>query len=740
VAELSYEEAESLTSLLAGDVSPTMAEAIAQESKGNPYLIGELVQYSRISAEAALDTDNETLGKAPDRGRPDLQPEQEGALFGPARPSEMLDRVIRLRISQLPEHAKRLLEVVAVAGQPIGLSVAKPAAKVEAEQKMLALLRARRLVRTRTIGDLVEMEPYHDRVRETVGMYLSPEIRRTHHHELALALEASGGADPQMLTVHFQAAGESAKAGQYAVLAADQASSVLAFETAVRFYRLALELQTEDGSATQKVRTKLGDALSNSGRGAAAAESYLAAAQGVKTNEALELQRRAAHQFLISGHINQGLAVLRGLLRNCGMSLPATPRNALLSLLWWRTWIKLRGHGFREREVASIGAEELLHIDVCWSVVQALGLVDITRAAAFQARHLLLALRSGEKYRISRALAIEAGFCAVAGARRHAQTQKLLDAASALAQQTHQEPAVGFTKLIAGMIAYVKGDWKEARQRLEQAEAFLRERCIGVTWELSTARQMWCISLFFLGELAELHRRLPGLIKNAEERGDLWEGTDLRIRVSYAGLLAEDKPGKAREEAVAAIARWPADVYLVPHWWSLIAQAKIALYSGQGAVAWKLVTDHWPLLERSLLLRVQPIAVDSFYHRACAALARSNQRDVPTADRRTLIAEAERAARKIERERASWGIPLAHVVRAAIAVRRGNRDRALALLNSAEAGFETAHMGLLAAAARRRRGELIGGDQGSALVQAAADWMKAQSVVNPQRMTNALIP
>jgi hypothetical protein len=43
-------------------------------------------------------------------------------------------------------------------------------------------------------------------------------------------------------------------------------------------------------------------------------------------------------------------------------------------------------------------------------------------------------------------------------------------------------------------------------------------------------------------------------------------------------------------------------------------------------------------------------------------------------------------------------------------------------------------MALYAAAARYRRGKLLGGDAGRALEDAARSWMAGQGVVNPARM------
>jgi hypothetical protein len=138
------------------------------------------------------------------------------------------------------------------------------------------------------------------------------------------------------------------------------------------------------------------------------------------------------------------------------------------------------------------------------------------------------------------------------------------------------------------MAAFLEGRWSDARHLHERAETILRERCRGVAWELATARLMWSVSLFFLGELAVLSDRLPGLLQQAEARGDLYEATDLRIRISHANWLAADQPDTARREVSEAIARWPRNEFYAQHWWSLIANVEISLYSGHSQAAWEL--------------------------------------------------------------------------------------------------------------------------------------------------------
>ena len=71
----------------------------------------------------------------------------------------------------------------------------------------------------------------------------------------------------------------------------------------------------------------------------------------------------------------------------------------------------------------------------------------------------------------------------------------------------------------------------------------------------------------------------------------------------------------------------------------------------------------------------------------------------------------------------AWSNPLALLLHAAVAAARGEREDAMDLLRAAEAGFDDANMGLYAAAARRRRGELMPGEDGARMIEAADGWM-----------------
>jgi hypothetical protein len=420
--------------------------------------------------------------------------------------------------------------------------------------------------------------------------------------------------------------------------------------------------------------------------------------------------------------------------------MPETPRRALASLLALRIWLRVRGLRFRERDETQVPSWELLRIDTCWSVGMGLGLIDMLRGAGFQARHLLLALRAGEASRVGRALALEVAYLSMAGGRNRRRTEQLVRAARDLAERVNSPHAIGFARMTAGVAAWNLGRWKEARELCESAEAMFRDHCTGAAWEILTAQMFGLASLFFLGELKEFSARLPRLLDEARNRGNLLAVTFLRLGFfSHMVWLAADDPERARRGLREGQAAWPSRRFDYPHIWALGAQRDIALYTRQGLDVPDPVLGRWRPVARSLDRFVQSAYILGLHSRArhrIALAAASTDRG----ERRELLGGAAAHARRIERERTPWGDVLALLIRSGIAADLGERAKAEALLASAEDRLSVADMALHAAAARRCRGELIGGDAGQSLVQAADAWMAAQEIRNPRQMAAVLVP
>ena len=115
---------------------------------------------------------------------------------------------------------------------------------------------------------------------------------------------ARGADDPEALFEHCQGAGDRDGAARQAARAAARAHAVLAFDRAAFFYRHALEL-APDAPAATAWKEGLAESLTNAGRPPEAARVYLEAAAGADGWRRVDLQRRAAEQFLIGGHIDR---------------------------------------------------------------------------------------------------------------------------------------------------------------------------------------------------------------------------------------------------------------------------------------------------------------------------------------------------------------------------------------------------------------------------------------------------
>ena len=710
VGSLPREDARALVDALlrdAGAGSEVSAGALAEEAGGHPLFIDELVRQRILLGDKA----------------------------GPLR----LDEALRTRIDRLDEGPRRLLELVAVAGAPIVQETAALAARVEFNElvREAALLRAQNMVRTGGVRRTDAIEPYHDRVREAVLLSLDPAAQRAWHGRLARALEAAEHADAEALAVHWRGAGEAEKAASYALHAAESAAAAFAFDRAARLYQLALELHPITGPEGSALREKLGDALANAGRGAQAADAYLAAAEQRSQAASLDLRRKAAEQLLRSGHIDEAMAALRTVLTAIGMDLPESSKRALASLLFRRTQIRLRGLAFKERHERDIAAEDLIRIDTCWAVSTGLGLVDNIIGSYFQTRGLLLALDAGEPHRIARAIAMEASYSSASGGAAQERTADLLRIMQALARRLDDPYSLAWAAAAEGITAALEGRWKVGHDAAERAEAIFRDRCTGASWEIASMRWISLWSLSYLGNLGELSRRIPERLREAKERGDLYASICHSTGLANLFWLAADDPNHARERNREALRAWSQRKFHVEHWWAMLSERQIDLYQGNGEAAFQGLEEQWPALSGSLLLMVQLTKLEATHLRARAALMLAVQRPV---QRKAMLKSALADAAKIEKEEMPWSNPLAALLRAGAAMIEGDRAQVLSLLQSAIVGLDAADMALYAAAARYRRGHVLGGEEGEKLAATADEWLAKQGVVNRPRMVGMLAP
>jgi hypothetical protein len=292
------------------------------------------------------------------------------------------------------------------------------------------------------------------------------------------------------------------------------------------------------------------------------------------------------------------------------------------------------------------------------------------------------------------------------------------------------------TRLMTGLSKFLVGEWRQALEQCETAYEILHDQCTGVLWELTSAQNFILGSLSYLGEFPEISRRLPSMLATASEHGNLYAVTEIKTRMNFIWLVADD-PETARRELAEALRLWSGQGFHRQHYNALLAEVQIALYTGDAHAAWEHVTTRWGDLRRAMLLRIQVLRIEALFLRARSALAIAAHDSPGPAH---LIKEAERLARAIEAEHMPWSDPLGWMLQAGVAALRSDRGRAEGLLTRAAGSFQQSGMALHAAVARYRLGELRGNKNGGGLIEQAAQCMTEQGIVNLEGMLRMLAP
>jgi serine/threonine protein kinase len=708
VGPLAHEDARRLALRLLGPglLTRSVADAIARESAGNPFLVEELA-YSVSAGGGSMGS--ATLGLA----------------------SVTLDQMVGERLASLPHEARRMLEIVALSGRPVASSIAARAAGMDAWDETISLLRTRRFLRVGLRNGQEALEAVHARIGETIVGLLPPVTVREHHARLVGALETMADVDVEALATHLLGAGETTRAAQFAERAAELAAAKFAFDEAARLLRLAIATHPASSVEGSRLRKRLGEVLEWAGKSAEAGLVYLEAAEGAPTGQKFELQRAAAEQLYASGRAGEATRVLQQVLAAVGIRTPRTGWFALFWLFAYRLWLRVRGLRFREREASEVSAEDRLRIDALYSATLGLSLVDYMRCIAMRTYLLIESLRVGDRLQIARAAAAVANDLAADGPETNTE-RALWDIARRLAEKENTPAAKMAVRVMMGAGLWLRGRWSDAREAVVPIASMVTNR----RFALQSAVMYTLYSLYFIGEIAELTQRYNRLVADADESGNAFMSANLRAIAAAPVWLAADDPERARRE-LGEVAKWKERGFAM-QWRMCIFGTDVDLYVGDGAGAYERVKGLSRAARKNFYVFIHYVRAMTAYAHGRAGIASMD--GMPARLHRNRLAEVRRLQRRLERERMAWTDCLATILRAGWACASGQREAAAAALRSAIDRAEATQMPLHAAAARYQLGVLLGGEVGEPHVREAVHALAERGVRAPARFAAMLVP
>lgn len=663
------------------------------------------------------------------------------ARHGGAQQATSIEPWLHARIERLSSPSRSVLSALCLAGHPLPRAAVSAIAHVRGadELEAIASLREARLITVFRERGEERLDAWHDRVRESAVSALCPEAKRDLHERIARYLLTQRPPDALALMHHLAGAERRYEAAQWAEQAAKAALDQGAFDQAARALERAIELGAPPDRARRTLLERVGECWVLAGRAALAASAFEQAAALSAREDKIVLEQRAASLLLGAGHIERGLALMRDVLAAVGQSLPRARPSVVAHLALARTRLLARGLAFRARNEREIPRDELLKLDAFQSVASGLSLVDTAAGAYFSTLHLREALRVGEPRHVAIALASEQCFLAGRGELEPRADERAVSELLELLARKLQDRDIDARVLFArGTAAFLRARWADAVRDLEACLARW-QGIAGVDHERVTCEHFVLAARTWMGQHRAVARRLPKVLRDAREAGDLYAESTIETAIGHVPSLVADDPDGADAVLTRGISRWSQQGFFIQHYDEMVARADVTLYRGhgRGAQALAALRARWPALRGSLLRNVQVIAAESDYalgRALVAALACESPRWV---GRRSALRElASRTQALIERA-LPWSVGLGHCLGAALAVEEGLHRRAIAELREAERQLARAEVESYRAAAMLYRGSLSG--DRAALEEARAT-LRAEGVVAPDRFAVAFVP
>jgi len=634
------------------------------------------------------------------------------------------------RARSLPAPARAALQLLCISSRPLPVSLVLETLGIK-DVRDLDPLFVRSFVRWTRFHGRWAVEPYHNRIRETVRAELAPATLRRLHGDLVRQLQTDPSVDPEILVEHLAGSGDGPGAADIALRAARLANQQLAFDRAATLLAVAAEHGQHHGEAERlnvcRARVR---ALQNAGRRREAGEVLLRGLVHTSDPAAVrQLEIEAGGHLLLSGDVEHGLAVLSPALLRARLGVPTSFLETVGATTGALTALGARGLAVGGGEAQVASSDALERVDLCLLLAQGLAHIDF-RAVLFACHGLHGALDAGDPERLQRACALFV--INTVEYVPNPMVAPILGLCQSLTDANPRPLATALLETARAENAHFEGDFLTAEAALERAERLLLQACPGSTRELATVRDL-AVFIHYAqkGDFRTQVGRTQRWLAQAEASGDAYHESMLRVAHAIV-WIAHDDPVRARAELLRAQAGWKGDAGVL----------------GVAAALYHDIIDRYEERDRALAASDNPMR---------SALLRSPAAQTPflggylvlqdvwaalraMADGRAGSAQAAEIKVQVDGLR-KVGLELWAAVADAL---EGNLDyldgepeRAVRLLGQSEASFRRLHMLCLAACARKRRGQLAGGEVGRRLEDEADAELAALGVANVERWTRA---
>lgn len=646
----------------------------------------------------------------------------------PGGSGEVQDNWTDNLLRNLSDEGRQATSFSAIAGYPLPQDVFSKLGISASEVQNLIEHEIFRIVKVNKYSGLF-IELYHDRIRNGLLELISEEKQRELHQRLAEVLTEDIRISALKLVSHFLAAKNTRQAIQYSLLAAGEAESNQDFENAGRFYLSAFRLGGNKDS-DWGLLAKAGRAIGRAGSGIRAGELLMEAATlalNVDPESTPKLKTDAVTFFLYAGAFEPAREALREIASLLALDLSSKPNLFITAFMMRIPWIIPRP--IKSDMFQFSDAQNAQRLDLLEAMANGLSLLDHTRYHRIALTWLNECYKARDRKRFSAALGMEAVMQSfIGGSALRKNSKKLIKKAIELRPDTPFGEAS--EHIWSAAIAFNESRWRDAKRLASSAEFIMLKHHPDAKWHLNAVHAFQFGAMAMMGDLGEMKERLPLLVTDARNRGDMLGLNLYNTSLCSIWRLALDQADEILESSGESELSAISDVFSSHDFYRALGISMALLYKGEADIATSFLDAEWPRVKSAQFLNLELLGVLLWYIRLCTLLAHTENVSARENDLNEGLAYLKKAKVKV-------ASPLHKLCLSAKFRLAKDTVQAKRLLTASIPEFSDLDMGMHILAVERRTHQL--GSPLRDIIDVDREFMEV-GVLNPQSFVNALTP